>query len=202
MPGFVALTTVGVPLALVILFHRAGHGLSARRYGVGKDKGRYNREHIRMLTFGKQAWFWLSGALANLVVGLPGLLLLVCMASVLPGGDEGLILLKFSPLLIWNATPQEILAGIGQIDQVIAQYGVMGVFSLFILGGLLFVLFSFAAGMIALIPLPPFDGGRLLFTAIAWRNGVRWYQYEQVTAVIVRIVIVAIVTIWMVKGVV
>jgi Zn-dependent protease len=111
---------------------------------------------------GSMVWVLLSGALVNLVVGLAALAAL----AVVAGRGLGSLVDAIGPsrVLQYDSAVQSVLGGLSIGERALLVFG----------------LANLMTGLLSLIPMPPLDGGRLLFGLAPRTPGWQKAEYQLV----------------------
>ena len=162
--------TIIVPMIFAIVFHEVAHGLVARSLGdpTASERGRLSLNPLRHID--------LFGTIILPVMlhlaGLP----VFGWAKPVPVNYDRLRNPKRDMALVGAAGPATnfvfaILSAmaIGLLERVLGPHGTPGPVMMFVLDNLRnFILFNAFLGMFNLLPLPPFDGSRILRGILPW----------------------------------
>ncbi len=186
--------TIILPLIFAIVFHEVAHGLVARMLGDGTaaERGRLSLNPLRHVDpFG--------------TVVLPGLLALAHMpvfgwAKPVPVNYAQLRHPKRDMALVGAAGPvcNFVLAAIsavviGLMIRALGPGGRPGPVALFVLRNLgNFILFNCSLGLFNLLPIPPFDGSRVLRGILPW-SGARLLDRIEPYGIMVLLLILVVV---------
>ncbi len=186
--------TIILPLIFAIVFHEVAHGMVARMLGdhTAAERGRLSLNPLRHVDpFG--------------TIVLPGMLVLAHMpvfgwAKPVPVDYARLRNPKRDMALVGAAGPASnfVLAAlsavaIGLMIRAIGPGGVPGPIAMFVLRNLgNFILFNCSLGLFNLLPIPPFDGSRVLRGILPW-SGARLLDRIEPYGIMVLLVILVVV---------
>lgn len=198
---FIGLLIALLMLPVAILTHRFGHWIAGRLIGLSINPSLYDpkmaKSVIRMIELRKfskwaQVLYWTGGSIANVIGALPVLCLAMMIASAVTGGREFQDALLAAPRLIFTTPAFEMYGEFAQIAQMPREYGALGYVGWGMLQIMTYTVYCLTIVFLQLVPLPPFDLGRILFATA----GVSW-QKELRVAQIVGIFSLILVALWL-----
>lgn len=186
--------TIIVPLIFAIVFHEVAHGMAARALGdrTAADRGRLSLNPLRHVDpFG--------------TIVMPGLLALLHMpvfgyAKPVPVNYAALRHPKRDMALVGAAGPlcNFVMAAltalaIGLIVRFYGMAGRPGPVMMFVLANLgNFIVFNCSLGLFNLLPIPPFDGSRVLRGIVPWPVARLLDRFEPFGLIAILILLVVI----------